>query len=253
MMAANKEPGLRRGPKRFYKAVSVASDEGGYRVLLDGRPIRTPAKTMFVVPGAKLAEAVVAEWAAQEAHIDPASMPLTRLSHTAVDRVVGREAEIIKEVTEFAASDLLCYRADHPEELADRQAAAWDVWLDWAETELGGRLKAVQGVVPVEQDPAVLGRFSVVLEELGAFALAGLHNAVSLTGSAVLGLALARSALDAAAAFEVAHLDERWQAALWGEDAEAMARLASRRDELAVAERFLRLLDDDPESGGYAR
>lgn len=245
-MKANKRAGLsglRTGPKRFYKEVSVAPGDGGYRVLLDGRPIRTPAKVMFVVPGAALADAVAAEWAGQDTHIDPAVMPLTRLSNTAIDRVAGRETEIIKEIAEFAASDLLCYRADHPQELADRQAAAWDVWLDWAETELGGRLKTAQGVVPVVQDPVILGRFWAVLGEFGAFPLAGLHTAVALTGSAVLGLALVRGRLDAAAAFEVAHLDDRWQAALWGEDEEAAVRLALRRDELAAAVRFLRLLD----------
>jgi chaperone required for assembly of F1-ATPase len=228
--------------KRFYEAVSVDDAAPPFRVLLDGRPVRTPAKGELAVPTRALAEALAAEWEAQGEHIDPAGMPLTRLVNSAIDGVAGREAEVRADIAKYAGSDLLCYRAEAPAELMRRQAEAWDDVLAWAHAALRARFVLGQGIVPVAQPQTAIAAVEGALAGLDAFALAAHHVIVTLTGSALLALAHGRGRLTAEEAWAAAHVDEDWQIGQWGEDAEAKARRERRWAEMQAASRLLALL-----------
>jgi chaperone required for assembly of F1-ATPase len=229
-------------PKRFYRTVSVADATPLFRVLLDGKTMRTPAKRDLAVPSRALAEALAAEWDAQGERIDPASMPLTRLVNSAIDGVTGREREVRGDIAKYAASDLLCYRAEGPAELVRLQAAAWDPVLAWAREALGARLVLGRGIVPVSQPQATIAAIEHALAELDPFRLAAHHVMTTLTGSALLALAQARNRLTAEEAWAAAHVDEDWQISQWGEDAEAKARRDRRWTEMQAASRLLGLL-----------
>lgn len=227
-------------PKRFYKEVSVEADDGGgFALLLDGRGIRTPAKNKLVVPQKSLAEALAAEWSAQEDVIDPSTMPTTRIVNTALDAVSDKMAEVADDIAAYAASDLLCYRADAPEALALRQAEAWDPPLAWAEKALGAKLKVQTGIVHVAQETSALASVRSALDRFDAIGLSALHVVTTLTGSAVLALAHAEGALSREDAWAAATVDERWQSEQWGLDAEAEARAERRRAEFIAASRCL--------------
>jgi chaperone required for assembly of F1-ATPase len=228
---------------RFYTAVAVeAATPVDLRILLDGRPIRTPAKAQFAVPTQALAEAVAEEWRAQVAVIDPVSMPLTALCNTAIDGIRGREAQIRAEIAGYGASDLVCYRAETPDELVRRQAQAWDGVLAWARDTLGVRLATSSGVMPVRQPDEAVTAVARALEAYDAFGLCALHLMTALMGSALLALAHVHDRLTVAEAWAAAHVDEDWQIAKWGEDAEAAARRARRWGEMEAASRLLSLL-----------
>jgi chaperone required for assembly of F1-ATPase len=229
-------------PKRFYQAVSVDGAAPAFRVLLDGSPVRTPAKRELAVPASALAEALAAEWEAQEERIDPATMPLTRLVNSAIDGVTGREAELRADIAKYAGSDLLCYRTEGPSELVRRQAEAWDPVLAWARETLGARFVLGQGIVPVDQPQTAIAAIEGALADLDAFALAAHHVIVALTGSALLALAHGRARLTVEEAWAAAHVDEDWQISQWGEDAEAKARRELRWAEMRAASRLLALL-----------
>ena len=237
-------------PKRFYREVTVgaagptAPGQTGpaFRVLLDGRMVRTPRKAALELPAKALAEAIAAEWRAQGERIDPLSMPLTTLANTVIDGVIGREAEVAADIVDYAGSDLVCYRAEAPPELVERQAAAWNPILAWATEDLGARLVTSSGIVPVEQPQSALDRIASELSEVGAFRLAALHVMTTLMGSAVLALAHAQGAITAERAWALAHVDEDFQIAKWGEDAEAKARRAHRWREMQAASRLIELL-----------
>ncbi len=228
--------------KRFYRAVSVDGAVLAFRVLLDGKPIRTPAKRELAVPAKALAEAVAAEWEAQAGYIDPGTMPLTRLVNSALDSVAGREAEVRADIAKYAASDLLCYRAEGPAQLVRRQAEAWDPILAWAREALGARLVTGQGVVPVIQHEAATKAIKGSLARLDPLALAAHHVMTTLTGSALLALAHGSGRLTAEEAWAAAHVDEDWQISQWSEDAEAKARRERRWAEMQAASRLLALL-----------
>ena len=230
-------------PKRFYRVVSIDGPAGAaFRVLLDGRPARTPSKRELALPARPLAEAVAAEWEAQGERIDPGTMPLTRLVNTALDGVAGREAEVRADIAKYAASDLLCYRAEGPSELVRRQAEAWDPVLAWACAALGANLVTGHGVAPVAQPEAATEAIGRALAGLDAFSLAAHHVMTTLTGSALLALAHAGGRLKAEEAWAAAHIDEDWQIGQWGEDAEAKARRRRRWTEMEAASRLLALL-----------
>jgi chaperone required for assembly of F1-ATPase len=237
----------RTPPKRFYKSVSIApmpaaaSDATHWRVLLDDRPLRTPAKAYFHVPTQALAEAIADEWRAQHTHLDPATMPLTKLANSAIDGVGDRQHLVRADIVKYAASDLLCYRADSPRELIHRQAQAWDPILAWAHTMCGAQFAVSAGVMPVAQAPAAMAAVAQALEPYDSFALAALHVMTTLTGSALLALAHAHGRLSAAASWAAAHVDEDWQIRQWGEDAQATARRAHRWTEMQAAARMLAL------------
>lgn len=227
--------------KRFYKDVSVTSG-AFHQVCLDNRPIRTPAKRALVLPTAALAEAVANEWRAQTVDIDPASMPLTRMANTAIDAVAETADAVARDIVAYAGRDLLCYRAEQPQELRDKQAAAWDPVLAWVQAALGARFKVVEGMMPVDQDAITLNRIATALEPHEPFRLTGLHVMTTLTGSALLSLAVARGHLTPQAAWAAAHVDEDYQIARWGEDYEAAERRKARWAEFSAAATLVALL-----------
>ncbi len=228
--------------KRVYDNVAVAEADGGWGITLDGRPLRTPSRDALVVPTRALAEAIAAEWDAQGETVEPESMPFTRLASTALDRVESQREAVIDEIAGYGASDLLCYRAEHPQALVQRQAEAWQPVLDWAARRYDAPLAVTSGVLPVAQDPQTLAALRAAVAEYDAFALAALHAATHASGSLILALALATGHLDAAAVAAASQLDETYQAEKWGQDAEAEERLAGLRAQLHDVERFLGLL-----------
>ena len=228
--------------KRFWKQASATQADGGWQVLLDGRPVRTPAKAALLLPSQALAEAVAAEWDAQEERIDPRAMPATRTANSAIDKLALQREEVAEMLASYGGSDMLCYRAETPAELATRQAAEWDPLLDWAETAHGARLRPTAGIMPVTQDAAALERLAAPVREMEPFALAAFHDLVALSGSLVLALAVIADRLDPEEAWRLSRIDEEWQIEQWGEDEEAEAMAKVKRTAFLDAARFWKLL-----------
>lgn len=224
--------------KRFWKEVTVDADRG---IRLDGKPLRTPGRAALTVPTDALAEAIADEWRAVADEIDPRAMPLTGIANAAIDRVGADPALFAANIAAFAESDLLCYRAAEPPELAARQAAVWDPPLAWCAARYDVHFEVTAGVMHVAQPDATIERLAVAVAVRPPFELAPLSPIVTLTGSLVLTLALAESAMTADAAWSAAMLDEDWQAEQWGEDAEAVKARAAHRAEYDAAVRFLTL------------
>jgi len=225
-------------PRRFYKTVTVTDDLG---IALDGRSVKTPAKVVLRLPTRALAEAVAAEWDAQGEKIDAASMILTKLANTALDRVAPDRQRIEAEVLDYASSDLVCYRADRPPELVDRHRREWDPVVDWARTALDAPFEVTAGVIHKAQPGTAVAAYASALSELSDFELAAFHTVMTLTGSALIAMMLARRATIPEAAWIAAHVDEDYQIEQWGQDAEAQARRAARYAEFMAACRFLTL------------
>ena len=232
------KPGL----ARFYEAVAVTEEQDGFGISLDRHPVRTPERAPLILPTRALAGAVAEEWAAQGSLIDPASMVMTKLAKTAIDRVAGREPAVAAEIVEYAGCDLVCYRADGPERLVARQAAAWDPLLSWAARALDCHFVCVTALVHHPQPEGTLAAFARELDRQDPFRLTALHTMTALTGSAILALALHRGGITADEAWKAAHVDEDWQIEQWGHDAEAQARRAARRHEFDCAVRLLKLV-----------
>ena len=233
-------------PKRFYAEAGVAPRDGLFQLVLDGRPANTPGRRPLAVRSRALAEAIAAEWAAQDGTIDPARMPLTRIVNSAIDGVAGREAEVRDDLARYAASDLVCYRAGEPESLAAAQEAAFAPILAFARERLGARFVLAGGVVHVAQPAEALSAVRAALaRETSPLRLAALHVMTTLSGSILVALATAAGVLSAEDAFAAAHVDERHQERIWGEDTEAMARRRSRQDEFVAAARLYRLAGNE--------
>ena len=225
--------------KRFYKEVTV-TDECG--LLLDGRPVRTPARALLILPNARLANQVAAEWANQGEEILPQTMPLTGLANAAIDRVAPDHAAFAAGMAAYGETELLCYRADSPPELIARQAERWDPLLDWARSRYDVDCTLVEGVMHRPQPMATVLRLGAAVAAASADQLAALSPIVTISGSLVISLALLEESVLPGDAFDLAHLDELWQAELWGEDDWALdARDVRRRDFLAACH-FLELL-----------
>jgi chaperone required for assembly of F1-ATPase len=224
--------------RRFYKEVSIIDGA----ILLDGRPVRTPARVSLTLPTAALAEAVAAEWQMQGEEIEPRTMPLTGLSNAAIDRVAPNPAAFAGPLAAYAESDLLCYRADAPTELIARQAEAWDPLLDWARARFDITFVVTSGIVHAPQPAATIARLDEALRARSPFALAAMSPLITIGGSLVTALALAEDAIDADRAFDITHLDELWQAERWGEDKLALESRASRRRDFMAAAQLLDLL-----------
>lgn len=224
--------------RRFWREATCMAEDGGFAVRLDGRAVRTPAKAPLLLPTLAMAEAVAAEWQAQEGEVRPATMPVTQSANSAIDKVAPQTEGVLAEVCGYGGTDLLCYRAEGPAELVARQSAAWDPLLDRAARELAAPLVTAVGVMHVPQPDASLHRLRALVAAQGAFRLTALHDLVALSGSLVLGLAVVRGWLTPEAAWELSRIDEDWQAALWGEDAEAAAAAALRRAAFLHAARF---------------
>ena len=227
--------------KRLYKVASVEKLDGGFAVALDGRAVKTPAKQPLVIGKKELAEAVASEWRAQEDEIRHERMPMMRFVCTALDRVTPQRAEVVGETVKFAETDLLCYRAAHPRELARRQAEAWQPLLDWAEARYGAELSTTTGMVAIAQDDDALARLRAAVEAENDLTLTGLHIATAASGSLIVALALLERKIDAEHAWAASHVDERWQLERWGEDAELSERLEGLRREISAASEFLAL------------
>ena len=228
-------------PKRFWKEAAAGPEgQGGFPVLLDGRRARTPAGRPLSLPTTALAELIAAEWAAQPEQFDYASMPATRLAFTVIDRVPEARAATVDEAARYAGSDLLCYFADRPAALAERQTREWEPLLAWAESELGLRLNRTAGVVHCAQPPETLGRARALAAGLDDFALAGLAFGAPLFGSFVLAAAVQRARLTGDEAFALSRLDEAHQEAQWGVDAEAAARAERLRAEAVMLDAWFR-------------
>jgi chaperone required for assembly of F1-ATPase len=230
--------------KRFYKAVDIASVDGGWSVGLDGRPIRTPAKAPLVVPTEALASAIAGEWAAQGDEIKPATMPLTGLANAAIDRVATGRTAFIDSLAAYADGDALAYRADHPDDLVQRQVSTWNPILDWAERRYVIEFELVTGIMHRPQPAATVARLRAALEALDGFRLTAMQPLVTISGSLVVALALFERAIDEDGAWTAGQLDELYQAEKWGEDSLAAQSRANRREAFAAAHRLLTLLGD---------
>jgi chaperone required for assembly of F1-ATPase len=228
--------------RRIYKTVSVEPHGTGYAVALDNKLVITPQRRVLAVPIRALAEAIAAEWRAQGAVLDPLSMPLTRLAGSAHDLVAPNRAEIVARTADFGATDLLCYRATTPADLAARQAQSWQPWVDWAAERHGARLTVTEGVIAVEQSEAARAALARAVEGYDDLRLAGLAAATAALGSLVLALALAEGRLDAEAAWALSLLDEIHQVEHWGEVGEAAKARAALKADIEAAGRLLALL-----------
>jgi chaperone required for assembly of F1-ATPase len=227
--------------KRFYKDVAVVSGDAGYEIKLDDRPVRTPARAALALPTERLAQAVADEWHAQGDTVDPRSMPFTGLANGAIDQIALNRESFAAGIARYGESDLLCYRAEGPAELIAREAAAWDPLLDWARHRYDVNFRVTQGIIPVDQPAETLERLEVAVLAYDPFMLAGLSTLVTLSGSLVCGLAIIEGGHDADAIWTASEIDEAWEIEQWGEDMEAAARSAKRRDEFAMARRFCEL------------
>lgn len=232
--------------KRFYKETGVDSGDGGFRVLLDGRPMRTPAKSVLVVPTGPLADAIAGEWhdVPEKAAINVTHLPLTRLAATGLDRVTGQRSQVIDDTAKYGASDLLCYRATDPSSLVQRQHDTWQPLLDWARERYGAELALASGTTFVTQPHAALAALRGAVAAHGDLALSALYNLTHIAGSLVIALAVSEGRLSAAAAFDAAQLDELYQIERWGEDPIATRRHEGIRRDLEAGARFLALLGD---------
>ncbi|MEO1797589.1 MAG: ATP12 family protein [Pseudomonadota bacterium] len=223
--------------KRFWKAASVVEGKGGYSVELDGRPVKTPGKQPLLVPTFGIAEAIAAEWDAQEEHINPLTMPVTRAANSAIEKITPQRAAVIDALAEYGATDLLCYRAERPRELVARQNAAWDPLLVWARETLGAELKTTTGVMFAAQSPDALAALRAPLDAATEFELAGLHDLIMLSGSLVIGLK-ARDEADVSELWAASRVDESFQADEWGYDEEAQEAAEARGRAFEAAHRF---------------
>ena len=228
-------------PKRFWTQAHVESLASGYTVRLDQRTIKTPAKSDMVLPTKAMADAVAAEWDAQVETVDPGQMPVTRSANAAIDKVARQRDEVITLLAEYGDSDLLCYRADRPEGLVEQQMDAWNPLLDWAEQALGVRLRAAEGVMHVPQDPEALRRLRLELDGFDNFALAAMHDLISLSGSLIIALAVGHGRLSPEEAWSTSRIDEAWQISQWGDDEEASVAAGLKRASFLDAARFYQL------------
>ena len=226
--------------KRFYKDVTVEETEGGFRFLLDGKPVQTPARRPLLLPTQPLTEAIAEEWRNQDEEMRPAEMPLTRLVNTVLDGIQANRADVIAAILRFGENDLLSYRVETPVELAARQLD-WNVLLDWAAARHDARLAITCGIQHVEQSPQTLAALKRAIEARDDFELAALHVLASITGSLVLGLAVLDGRLSAGEAFALSRLDEAYQAERWGRDHEAETRAARLAADMAHAAELARL------------
>ncbi|HEV2596511.1 MAG TPA: ATP12 family protein [Sphingomicrobium sp.] len=229
--------------KRFWKTVAVQPEGGGWKIALDDRPIRTPARALLMVPTLALAEGIADEWRAVEDKVDPRSMPFTGLANAAIDRVSADCSAFAEALARYAEADLACYRADGPRELVARQEREWDRLLAWARRRYDVDFETTCGLMHVAQPPLTIEQLRHAVRAIDAFRLAGLSPLVTIGGSLLAALAVAEKAISVEEAWNAVSIDERWQLEQWGSDTEAEAALENRRREFVAAARFLDLLD----------
>jgi chaperone required for assembly of F1-ATPase len=228
--------------KRFYAEAGVIDADGGFAITLDGKPIRTPSGRVVTVPAREIADAIAAEWRAQNETIDPLTMPLTRFANSVVEAVVDRSDLVADDVAKYLQSDLLFYRAGHPEALVALEAKHWDPVLFWAADTLGAHFILAEGIMNVDQPETAVAAARAALPS-DPWSIAAMHVVTTLTGSALLALALKHGVLGPDEVWAAAHVDEDWNAEQWGADEEAVARRAARLVDFVAAARILRALD----------
>ncbi|WP_219321631.1 ATP12 family chaperone protein [Methylovirgula sp. HY1] len=234
--------------KRFYTTAGVMPHEGGFAVMLDGRPVLTPAKTRLSLPTLVAAEALAGEWLAQGDEINPAEMPLTRIVNSAIDGVAQAMEAVTEDIVKYAGTDLVCYRAEGPDSLVKAQAEAWNPVLAFAEADMGARFFCVEGLIHVAQPESSLAAVRAKVDRMvgtdatAPIALASLSVMTGLTGSLLIVLARVSGAMSLAQAWAAAHVDEDFQIKLWGADQEAMDRRGRRFAEMAAADRLWQLV-----------
>lgn len=227
--------------RKFWKETSVTEQDGGFAVLLDGRGLKTPAKTPVLVPNEAIAKAIAAEWDAQVEEIDPLAMPVTRWANAALDKVALQHAEVADMLADYGGTDLLCYRADNPQELVARQAELWNPVLDWAAEQLDARLIPLQGVMFQAQDDATLARLKTRVHALSNFELSAFHDLVSLSGSLILAFAAVHDLKPIEELWSLSRVDEFWQEEQWGHDEEAHALAETKKAAFLQAQENFKL------------
>lgn len=229
--------------KRFWKKAETEQVEDGWLIRLDDRPVRTPARRLCIVPIAGMADGIAAEWNAQETHVDPLSMPLTRAASTCLDRVIPEIDAVRRGVAAYGGTDLLCYRAPGPVALAERQMQQWDPLLHWAAERLGARLTIGTGIVHIAQPPEAIEKLAAHVRSLDAWRLTALSELTTLSGSLILAFAVLHGRLQADEAWRLSRLDEQWNIEQWGKDAEAAEQAAKRKADFLAAAGQFRLLE----------
>ena len=227
--------------KRFYKTVSTEALNDGFVVKLDTYTLKTPGKILLTLPSARLAAAVAAEWDAQEEHIHPPSMPITRLCNVAVEQTPDNRSDLIKEARRYAGTDLLCYRAPQPHLLIDRQNGGWDEWVEWAK-QFGVALKTTQSLNAIDQEERSLKAVEHYAEKLDDIPLTLFVHFIAVFGSVILAMAVMEQALAADRAFDLARLDSLYQIELWGEDEEAAEITAALKAETQTLGTLLEMI-----------
>jgi len=231
--------------RRFYKNISVAkTNDGGLQILLDDKPVKTPARAVLALPNEMAAKLAAGEWQAQKSEINPALMPVTRLANTAIDGIMSDPQAVLEDILRFAANDLLFYRASNPDSLVAQQGRLWDPILDWISETTGARFETVEGVMHIAQPREAISLFShKMAEHSEPFRLACLHTMTSLTGSALIPYALVEGHLELEAAWDAAHVDEDFNISQWGEDYEAAKRRKLRLVEMKAAHELFKALN----------
>jgi chaperone required for assembly of F1-ATPase len=230
---------IKQLPRKFYKSVEVADSNA---ILLDGKSIKTPMKHALVLPNRSLADAVAAEWVAQDKVIDPETMPLTKLANTALDRATAEREHVVKEIVEYAGSDLVCYWADRPPELVQLQRKHWQPMLDWANTALNTDFTHASSITHITQSAESLSAIRQHADRFDAWNLTGVYILMTLMGSSLLALKLHAGAATPQDIWAAAHVDEDYQISQWGEDSEAIARRKTRKREFEGLVRFLEMV-----------
>jgi chaperone required for assembly of F1-ATPase len=236
-----------RGPqrKRFHVAAGFDETPEGFAITLDGKTVRTPSRQPLTAPSRDIAAAIAAEWDAQQDFINPMTMPLTRLANSVIDAVGDNVAAVADDIAKYVGTDLLFYRAGHPEALVAREAKAWDPVLFWAAESLGAHFILAQGIIHVRQPDAAIAAVRAMLPS-DPWRVAALHLVTTVTGSALLAVALLRGRLDADAVWAAAHVDEDWNIEQWGIDEEVAARRAAKQVDFRAAASVLRALTPNP-------
>jgi chaperone required for assembly of F1-ATPase len=228
--------------KRFYKSAEAVSAGESFGISLDGRLVKTPGRRDLILPSAALAAAIATEWNTPQGDVRPAEMSLTRIANTAIDRVMPQRPAVVQQIAGYAGTDLVCYRATRPPELASRQQSIWQPLVDWAVLRYDAPLEVTVGVIPITQPPASLHALAAAVGQHDDFALAALHLATAACGSLIIALALVERRLDADEAFAASQLDESFQIEAWGEDIEQAQRRQSLAGDISAAAQFLSLL-----------
>ncbi|MDB5666149.1 ATP12 family chaperone protein [Cypionkella sp.] len=227
--------------KRFWKQAVAEPCDGGFTITLDGRPVKTPAKRLLVLPTLQMAQIIAAEWDAQQGRVRPETMPATRAANSALDNVAIQFHAVARDLARYGETDLLCYRATDPEELVNRQADAWDPLLAWSATALRAPLIATAGVMHIRQPQPSIDKLTAHVHAFTPFQLAAVHDLIAISGSLVLALAVTRGRLSVHEAWRLSRIDETWQNELWGVDEDAAALESLKRQALIEAAHFFAL------------